>query len=214
MTYRLVLFDFDGVLADSADWFIAQLPDMAERHGFRAPAAAEVERLRRLPSRQILKAMKVSPLRLPAIAADLRRRMAADAAAISLFADIPRLLSDLRDAGSRLAVVSSNSEANVRAVLGSQAGLISAYSCGAALFGKAGRFRDLVSRFALEPDQACVVGDEVRDIEAAHTAGLPVAAVSWGYGAPEALAAAVPDYLASSPADLLAFLKQSGSAAG
>ncbi|MFC7380049.1 HAD hydrolase-like protein [Brevundimonas sp. GCM10030266] len=206
MAYRLALFDFDGVLADSAGWFSAQLPDLASRHGFVAPDAKGLERLRRLPSRQILKEFKVSPLRLPAIAADLRRRMAADAASIRLFAGVPDLMSDLRDAGVRLAVVSSNSEANVRAVLGAQAGLISAYSCGAALFGKSTRFRHLLGRYELDADQACVVGDEVRDIEAAHKAGLPAAAVGWGYGAPEALAAAVPDFLARSPEELRQFL--------
>lgn len=105
-----------------------------------------------------------------------------------------------------LAVVSSNSEDNVRTVLEAQAGLVLAYSCGSAVFGKAARFRHLLARFELDAAQACVVGDDVRDIEAAHKAGLAVVAVGWGYGAPEALAAAVPDYRARSPAELRRFL--------
>lgn len=53
MAYRLALFDFDGVLADSAAWFIAQLPELAQRHRFRAPDASEIERLRKLPTGEI-----------------------------------------------------------------------------------------------------------------------------------------------------------------
>jgi phosphoglycolate phosphatase len=206
MAYRLALFDFDGVLADSADWFIGQLPDLARRHRFRAPAPSEIERLRRLPTRDVVKALGVSPLRLPGIAADLRKRMAADARRITLFDGVPDMLRRLHDRGVRVAVVASNSEPNVRAVLGAHASLVSAYSCGASLFGKSARFSALLRRLDLEPSQACAVGDEVRDIEAAHQAGISAVAVAWGYGAAEALAAAVPDYVARSPADVAAFL--------
>lgn len=206
MAYRLALFDFDGVLADSAAWLITQLPSLAERHRFRAPDEAEIDRLRRLPTREVVKALGVSPLRLPGIASDLRRRMAADADRIRLFEGVPELLRRLHNGGVRVAVVSSNSEQNVRAVLGAQVSLVSAYSCGSSLFGKAARFSALLRKLDIEAAHACAVGDEVRDIEAAHAAGCAVAAIAWGYGAAEALTAAVPDYLASSPDDLAAFL--------
>lgn len=206
MAYRLALFDFDGVLADSAAWFIAQLPSLAQRHRFRSPDEAEIERLRRLPTREVVKALGVSPLRLPGIASDLRRRMAAEADQVRLFEGVPDLLRRLHNGGVRVAVVSSNSEQNVRAVLGGQVALVSAYSCGSTLFGKGARFSTLLRKLDIGADQACAVGDEVRDIEAAHQAGCAAAAVAWGYGAPEALAAAAPDYLAPSPGALADFL--------
>lgn len=206
MTYRLALLDFDGVLADSAPWFVAQLPTLARRHGFRPPEAAEIERLRRLPTREVVSVLGVSPWRLPGIARDLRRRMAADADQILMFEGTPQMLRRLHDGGVRVAIVSSNSEANARAILGPSASLISAFSCGASLFGKSARFAALIKTFGLDGDRVCAVGDEVRDIEAAHQAGIAALAVAWGYGAPEALAAAVPDYLAPSPEAAAAFL--------
>lgn len=206
MAYRLALFDFDGVLADSAAWFVAQLPDLAQRHGFRSPDAAEIERLRKLPTRDVMKSLGVSPLRLPGIAADLRRRMASDADQIELFEGVPQMLRRLHDGGVRVAVVSSNSEPNVRAVLGASASLVSALSCGSSLFGKGRRFSSLLGKLNLEPAQACAVGDEVRDIEAAHKTGIAAVAVAWGYGAPEALSAAGPHYLATAPAQVAEFL--------
>lgn len=201
MTYRLALFDFDGVLADSAAWFTAQLPDLARRHGFRAPGAEEIERLRRLPTRDVVKALNVSPFRLPGIASDLRRRMAAEADRIALFPGVPDMLRRLHDGGVLVAVVSSNSEANVRTVLGADAALVSAFSCGSSLFGKGGRFSALLRKLDVEPGQACAVGDEVRDVEAAHHARIAAMAVAWGYGALEALTAAVPDHVVHSPAE-------------
>lgn len=206
MAYRLAIFDFDGVLADSAAWFVAQLPSLAERHSFRCPDEAEVERLRRLPTREIVKTLGVSTVRLPAIAADLRKRMATDAGQIRMFDETPRMLRRLHDRGLRAAIVSSNSEQNVRTILGASASLVSAFNCGSSLFGKGARFSSLLKRFDLPADQACAVGDEVRDIEAAHRAGIAAVAVAWGYAAPEALAAAVPDYIAFTPGDVADFL--------
>jgi phosphoglycolate phosphatase len=213
MTYRLVLFDFDGVLADSAGWFAAQLPDMARRHRFRAPDEAQITHLRRLPTREVMRALGVSPLRLPAMAADLRRRMAADADQIAMFEGAPQMLRRLADQGVRLAVVSSNSEANVRAVLGDHAALIAAFSCGASLLGKAKRFSALLKAFEVAPDQACAVGDELRDIEAAHLAKIAAMAVTWGFGDAGALIAAGPRHVATTPDEAAGLLLGGAQAA-
>lgn len=80
MKYRLAIFDFDGTLADSGRWFLAVLNDLAPRHGFRAIADAGVEMLRGLGNREIICPLGVARWRMPFIAADFRRRAAADAA--------------------------------------------------------------------------------------------------------------------------------------
>jgi phosphoglycolate phosphatase len=72
MTYRLVIFDFDGTLADSADWFVRNLNPMAERFGFRQADEAEIERLRRLPNREIIRRLGVPKGKLPRIARHMR----------------------------------------------------------------------------------------------------------------------------------------------
>ena len=57
-----------------------------------------------------------------------------------------------------------------------------------------------------EPSMLRAVGDEVRDIEAAHHVHVAAMAVSWGYGAASALSAAVPDYMVHTPAEAAAVL--------
>ena len=99
-------------------------------------------------------------------------------------------LRRLHTGGVAIAVVSSNAEANVRRVLGPEhAVLIGRYECGAALFGKAARFRRVLLRFGVAPADALCIGDEVRDVLAARAAGVAFGAVSWGYAAPEVLRA-------------------------
>ena len=43
MNYRLVLFDFDGTLADSFPFFVRVFNRLAEKHGF--ASVADVQRL-------------------------------------------------------------------------------------------------------------------------------------------------------------------------
>jgi phosphoglycolate phosphatase len=136
---------------------------------------------------------------MPMIAAHMRRMMADDIGGIPLFDGAAEMLHDLKDSGMRLAVVSSNSEENVRRVLGAEnAGLIDHYSCGASIFGKPPKFRQVLRRSGVPAHKSICIGDEVRDAEAARSLGIPFAAVSWGYAKPELLEALEPDRMFTS----------------
>ena len=189
MACKLAIFDFDGTLADSAGWLFGVLNQVADCYGFRRVGEAEIAMLRGRDNREIVRYLGVPAWKLPLIAAHLRRRAARDAAAIPLFEGTPRVLRTLEERGVATAVVSSNSEANVRRILGPEcAPLIGCYECGASLFGKAARFRRVLERAGMPEEEAICVGDEARDIEAASEAGLASGAATWGYatrGLPE-----------------------------
>jgi Predicted phosphatases len=203
MRIRLVAFDFDGTLADSAPWFIAELGGLADRHGFRRVDGAELEALRRVPNREIIARLGVSRWRLPFIARDMRRAAARAAGSIPLFDGVPGMLLGLREHGLKLAIVSSNGEETIRRVLGPDAGLIDHYLTGIGLFSKAGRLKKLARQAGVAAAEILAVGDEVRDIEAARDAGAVAAAVTWGYAHASALAAARPDLTFTSIAEIV-----------
>jgi phosphoglycolate phosphatase len=69
----------------------------------------------------------------------------------------------------------------VRASLGAFGSLVSHYDCGAALSGKAAKYRRLLRRTGIPAQAAISIGDEVRDAEAAAQAGIAFGAVTWGY---------------------------------
>jgi len=186
--YDLAVFDFDGTLADSADWFFGSLNEVAGRFGFRTTTEDQRRALRRLGNREILRRLQVPLWKLPAIARHMRRRVAENIDSIRLFGGIPEALTALRANGTRLAIVSSNSEANVRRVLGSElAGRIAFYGCGASLFGKTSKLRSAIRHCNVHRERTIYVGDETRDIEAARAAGTASGAVLWGYAAPDVL---------------------------
>ena len=196
--YRLAIFDFDGTLADSLPWLRASFHDMVARFDLTPVPAEEMEGLRGLSAREIMARLNVSTWQLPAIVSDMRKRKLAAASEISLFKGIPAMLTDLQRLGIKTAIVSSDSEASVRQVLGPTASLIARFDCGAALFGKHWKFRRVARRLGVKPSETICIGDEIRDIEAAGAAGMDSGAVAWGYALPAALQAAGATYLFNS----------------
>jgi len=203
---RLAIFDFDGTLADSGRLMLGVLNQAAAKFRFRALSEADVERLRKLDNRTIMREMRVSMWRLPAIAKYMREE-AAKRPPPPLFEGVPEMLRRLKAAGVQVAIVSSNGEPVVRRALGDElAGLIDHYGCDAAMFGKALKFKKLLRHARVQAMEAISVGDEARDIEAAHKAGIRAAAVTWGYADESVLTDLRPEFLFRTVAELEAHL--------
>jgi phosphoglycolate phosphatase len=193
MPYSLVIFDLDGTLADSFPWFKSVLNDVTDRYRLRQVQEQDIEMLRHASTREILDYLQVRWWKLPLIARHMRRLKTAHAASIPLFPGVDTMLTTLAAASIRLALVSSDTEANARDKLGRSAALFSAFDCSASIFGKAQNFRRVVQRAGVDPKQVLAIGDETRDIEAARLAGIGCGAVTWGYAARKALIDRKPD---------------------
>jgi phosphoglycolate phosphatase len=204
MAFRHFIFDFDGTLADSADWVMSTFNDVAKRHGFRNVSDEELQMLRGKPNREIVKYLGVPAWKLPMIATDMRKRIAADIDKIRPFPGVQALLTGLAGRDAYITVVTSNSEANVRGVLGPEtARYVHQFECGASLFGKASKFKHAIKTSGIPLAQTLCVGDETRDIDAAKEIGVACAAVLWGYATPEVLKAHTPDYVCATMDEVL-----------
>jgi phosphoglycolate phosphatase len=192
--YRLAIFDFDGTLADSLPWFRTVFQDLIAKFDLAPVSAEELEGLRGRSGREIIARLNMPMWKLPAISRDMRRRKLGAANQISLFDGVPQLLADLKSRGIHTAIVSSDSEASVRQVLGPSAALIARFDCGASLFGKHHKFKRVAKHLGARPSEILCIGDELRDIDAAKAAGMDSGAVAWGYALPAALQAARPTH--------------------
>ncbi|HET6233327.1 MAG TPA: HAD hydrolase-like protein [Longimicrobiaceae bacterium] len=191
--YRLAIFDFDGTLADSSPFFLGVVNDAAERYGFRRIEHGAADGLRGLDARGMMAHLRLPAWKLPLVVRYLRGRMADDIAEVSLFAGVDDVLRRLASAGVEMAIVSSNSEANVRRVLGPEnAAFIGHYGCGASLFGKRPVLRKVLRAARVRPANAICIGDEIRDADAARAEGIAFGAVGWGFTRLDALAAHAP----------------------
>ncbi|WP_298243664.1 HAD family hydrolase [uncultured Bradyrhizobium sp.] len=195
MPFSLAIFDLDGTLADSFPWFLRTINDIADRFSFRRVSDEDIDSLRHASTREILSRLEVPLWKLPAIARHARRLKGEAAAEIALFAGVETMLRTLAENGVQLALVTSDSETNAREKLGAAAALFQHFDCSASIFGKPAKFRRVIRRAGVQPDRVIAIGDEVRDIEAAHAVGIACGAVCWGYAAPAALRALGPDHV-------------------
>lgn len=128
--------------------------------------------------------------KMPIVANTFIKMMTRDIDQINLFDGISGLLRQLSAQGVDLAIVSSNSEENIRRVLGTEnAALIRYYGCGTSIFGKQSKFRKVRKQSGFLPREILCIGDEVRDIEAAQAEAMAFGAVTWGYTRSDALTA-------------------------
>jgi phosphoglycolate phosphatase len=203
--YGMVIFDFDGTLADSGMWFLDILDELSDRFKFRKVREEEIEIFRGMSSRDVISAVKIPFWKLPAMSKYVRARLAGEIEKIKLFDGIAPAIHALADAGVRLAVVSSNSVENVHAVLGAElVARIERFECGTSLFGKDARFKRIVKDSGLARGAILAIGDETRDISAARKVGIDAGAVLWGYANETVLTGMRPDVALSSPGEIVA----------
>jgi phosphoglycolate phosphatase len=199
MRYRMVVWDFDGTLADTLALALATYNALAARHGFRP--VADPAAVRGMGSRAFLRHHGIPLLRLPLLLREYRAETSGRMAEVRLFEGLPAVLARLREAGVVQGILSSNSAANIGVCLRANGvGDLFAFVVGyPRLFGKGRALHRLLRAHRVEPGQALYVGDEERDVAAAHQAGVAVAAVGWGLHAPAVLARQSPTYFWPAP---------------
>lgn len=204
MTRKLIIFDFDGTLADTFPCFVRVFDEAADRYGFRRIDPADADLLRSYDARQVMAHHGIPLWKTPAIARFMRARIGEAAHGIGLFDGVTAVLQALTAQGVVLAIVSSNSRENVERILGpALASLFVRLECGAALFGKLPKVRKVLAATGIAAADALLVGDEIRDARVAAAAGMDFGAVAWGFNHLEALLAEAPQRVFYQVRDML-----------
>lgn len=207
---KVIIFDFDGTIADTFDAVLRITNRIASELGHQPPTQADVVRLRNLDSRQIIKQSGIPLFRLPLLMKQLKTELGQEIQHLKPIAGMKEAIIELGRRGHALGIVTSNSQDNVSRFLvhnglEHQFGFV--YS-GTTLFGKARVLNQILKQRQLKAQDVVYVGDETRDIEAAKRINIRVIAVSWGFNTAEALIKQQPDHLVQSPNDLVAIASQ------
>ncbi len=198
-----LIFDFDGTIADSFPLIVELFYELTGQ-----PAITDqqrINRLRQLSLRQVLKELDVPLLRMPMLLMRGKARMHQRIGEVKPFPGIEKALRALRDDGHRLFILSSNSEANIRSFLQKEhiAEYFEHVQGGAGVLHKASALKKIMHKYDLDPAKSFYIGDEVRDIIAAHKIDVRIVSVAWGFNGREALAAHEPFALLYRPAELV-----------
>jgi phosphoglycolate phosphatase len=211
MNVKVIIFDFDGTIADTLDALVTITNRLAAEFGYKQVTQEELAVLRNLTSRQIIKQSGVSILKLPFLVKRVKTELKNQVQELIPIPGIKEALIDLKKQGHRLGIVTSNSKENVIAFFAKNglADLFDFIYSGVTIFGKSTIINNLLREQHLKAEDIIYVGDETRDIEAARKAHIQVIAVAWGFNSQEVLAKQNPDFLIYQPSELLEVVNKS-----
>ncbi|MGY1635667.1 HAD hydrolase-like protein [Geodermatophilus sp. SYSU D00742] len=209
---RLVLFDLDGTLVDSAPGISASLRAAAAAVGRPEPTPAQLRAMVGPPLQDgFALVLGVPPEDVPRAVAAYRAHYTAGALLdVTVHAGVPELLAELTARGATLAVATTKPELFAVRVL-EHTGLLPAFASvhGATLDG-AVRHKDQVVAAALAAHPGgrdpVLVGDRAHDVLGAAAHGLPCIGAGWGPGEDGELEAAGAAVVVGTPAEVLTAL--------
>ena len=198
-----IIFDFDGTIADSFDTVL----DFLLKRAGTDPASLTLEQrnaLRGMSMKNVALQAGIPKWRLLATYFAGKRYFLKNLTKVPPVAGMPELLKILHDEQYKLLIISSNSRRNINRFLVERGlgGYFLAVYGNAGWFGKSRTLKKAAKRYNIELAKTVYVGDEERDIVAAHRAGMASIAVNWGFASEAALLAHTPTFMVRSAAEL------------
>lgn len=208
MFHQTLVFDFDGTIADTLGETRRIFNEIAPDYGIRLVEEHELPHLRHLSLKQLLAHLDIPKRRVPALLSRGTGMMRGNITRLRMIEGMAEVIPELRRHVRSFGILTSNASANVELFLQTH-GLREPFdfiSSTSKLTGKAKHLRAIRKTFSLRHEEMLYIGDELRDVKASQKAGIPVAAVTWGFNSRESLAAEKPDYLFDHPTDFLRLL--------
>ncbi len=204
-TKPLLIFDFDGTLANTLAMGIEIFNDIAADYGLKTVTVEEVRELRKLNTRALLDHVGVSRLMAVKLGAHIRKLLHERMDQVEMFIGAREAILELNREGFQLGILSSNSVGNIRVFL-ERFGVLDCFGfieAGVSLFGKPQRILNVMRKVRIDPMNVIYVGDETRDMEAARLSKVSGIAVCWGVNERDAMVTEDPAFCIDSPSELL-----------
>ena len=179
----MIIFDFDGTLADSIGLGFDLVNSKAEELGYKR---VERERGMELSALEIMKEAHISFFKLPKLVFYFKKLLNESFDKIKMIDGAAQLLSKLKAEGYKLGILTTNSAACVSEFLKKNNidDYFSYIKTDVAMFGKIKALKQ--AKKQLKTDFV-YVGDELRDIEACKMAGVPIVSVPFGFNSARVL---------------------------
>jgi len=210
--YRLIVFDWDGTIADSTTMIAESIRSACADIGCTVPALDDARYVIGLGLADSLRhvAPGLEPARYVELSARYRHHYLAGDASIPLFDGARTLLADLAGAGFRLAVATGKTRVGLDRALAHH-GLASRFHVTrCADEGRPKPYPDmlvaLMDATGVSPRETLMIGDTTHDLDLARNAGADALAVAYGAHEHASLAARAPLAVVESVAALRAWL--------
>jgi phosphoglycolate phosphatase-like HAD superfamily hydrolase len=208
----LIIFDFDGVLADTLDDLIQFGQEVCDELGIKhAVRKEDLSNLEIMSFVSFGRACEVPEHRIDEFVQSCLKRFAAKKSPPAIFNGLSTIIRNF-SIKNKLAIITTNSSQNVNAFL-VEHGLD---ECIHAVYGvdipgsKAQKISIAQNQFSADPklESVFMIGDSLSDIRAAKEASVTSVAVTWGHQSLEHLLRGDPDYVVRFPRELIEIIEK------
>ncbi len=204
---KTVIFDFDGTLADTFQTISTIINSLAPKYRFPQLTQTQIDNLRSNSMGQLIKQFHISIFQLPKIIAQAKALQRQMISTQQLFPGIKDMLTKLKAKNYSLSIITSNNTDTVDLFLKKHnLSCFDYIHSDPGLFGKHRLISKFIKTHHFKPEEVIYVGDEIRDIEAAHKAKVKIVSVTWGFNSAESLQLYHPDHLIHHPHQLSSLL--------
>lgn len=209
MALKVLIFDFDGTIADSRITLVKIANELADEFGYDPVTESDIVRLSNLSSKDVIIQSPIPAYKIPFLLRRVKRQLNEHIAYLQPFEGMEEALSNLKKKGCYLGIITSNLGANVSLFLrkNSLDNYFDFVYSANTLFGKNKVINKAIDKHHLLKDEVIYIGDETRDIEAAKKSNIKVAAVTWGFNSASVLKKYNPDFILNKPQELLDIIK-------
>lgn len=207
MMKKLIMFDFDGTIADSMTMTYHIYKDMALKYGMPVLTKDELVEYKKLPLKERLNKQGIPFYMVPKLLSESQAFQKKYEEEATLFEGMKEVLDSLSET-YELVILSSNHKKFIKRFLKRHALTHFKKVYGkAALFGKAGVIKKVLKKLGYKKLQAIYIGDETRDIIACNEIGIDIISVSWGFDDISLLKSESAKMIATSPKEILEYVK-------
>lgn len=193
---KVLLFDFDGTIADSFEGFLLIVDELADKYKVTKLSREELEHFRLESAGALIKKLHIPLHKIPLLARDMKNLQRERITDLKPFPQLPEVLRSLKKQGYILGILTSNGEDNVRKFLKqSDLDIFDYIYSDSGLFGKDKALRSFLKKHGFSVDEVFYIGDEIRDIEACRKVGVKIIAVTWGFNVRKGLIKYKPDFI-------------------
>lgn len=199
-----IIFDFDGTIADTFQFYLTVLNQLSKKFGFKSLPLDQADSYKNHNSHEMIEFLEIPKIKMPFIVWEARNLLKSGINQILPFTGIKKVIEEIRKIdGIMLGILTSNSVKNVKLFLKEHHFpdfdfIFSSIQ----IWNKSKILKRILHHHKLESDRVFYVGDETRDIEAVKEAGIKSIAVTWGYNSKELLQSFSPDYLVTKPQEM------------
>jgi len=178
--------------------------NLAPQFGFQTFTEKDVQHFRSLTWHKIAREMQIPFYKIPKIVTIAFKEYKRLISELEPCAGIVEMIKELALKEIPMALLSSNTVENVHLFLTNHKIDSFLWIEGTSgILNKAKDIKKRLKKHKISTNEVIYIGDEIRDIEAAHNCGLKVIAVTWGFHTAEFLASYKPDYLVNEPKEIV-----------